>query len=55
MVVRVLLGVSVEVFLMIHLMLGTLLSFLGLGAQPPTPEWGSMLTWAAYICLTLHG
>lgn len=43
MVVRVLLGVSVEVFLMVHLMLGTLLSFLGLGAQPPTPEWGSML------------
>jgi peptide/nickel transport system permease protein len=23
---------------------GAALSFLGLGAQPPTPEWGAMLT-----------
>ena len=23
---------------------GAALSFLGLGAQPPTPEWGSMLS-----------
>lgn len=26
-----------------NLLLGATLSFLGLGAQPPTPEWGSML------------
>lgn len=26
-----------------YLLLGATLSFLGLGAQPPAPEWGSML------------
>jgi ABC-type antimicrobial peptide transport system permease subunit len=26
------------------------LSFLGLGAQPPTPEWGAMLTAAREAC-----
>jgi ABC-type dipeptide/oligopeptide/nickel transport system permease subunit len=25
------------------ILLGSTLSFLGLGAQPPTPEWGAML------------
>jgi dipeptide transport system permease protein len=25
------------------ILIGASLSFLGLGAQPPTPEWGSML------------
>lgn len=29
------------------------LSFLGLGAQPPTPEWGSMLSEAQYLLATV--
>jgi len=25
------------------IMMGAMLSFIGLGVQPPTPEWGSMI------------
>lgn len=37
------------------IMLASTLGFLGLGAQPPTPEWGSMLSFARnYIWGTPH-
>ena len=36
-------------------MLASTLGFLGLGAQPPTPEWGSMLSFARnYIWVAPH-
>jgi peptide/nickel transport system permease protein len=28
----------------LYIVLAASLSFLGLGAQPPTPEWGAMIT-----------
>lgn len=37
------------------IMLASTLGFLGLGAQPPTPEWGSMLSFARnYIWVAPH-
>lgn len=37
------------------ILLAATLSFLGLGAQPPTPEWGSMLSYARnYIWTAPH-
>ena len=37
------------------IMLASTLGFLGLGAQPPTPEWGSMLSFARnYIWTAPH-
>jgi len=48
--IPVLFGVSLLAFAVMHVvpgdpvLLAAILSFLGLGVQPPTPEWGKMVS-----------